>query len=215
VPNCPPDDWDRKKLDTLKAAKFEIADDNARQSFALSITACLASPHPVLRDGIAFEALSHMLRAQQLDEHTMRALLEDLTARLNSSEPWGVEQPFAALALSEVARADRIAPFLIEDELLQLLVDTQHWFINISDYRGFSEQEGWRHSVTHGADLMMQLALNPRIDVEGLQLIVSTIGTQVAPESHAYVHGEPERLVRPILSRHSEASWVKPSGRIG
>lgn len=196
---CPPPGWDRARLDALKAADFEIADANERAVFATSIVDCLGINDPALRDGIAFEALSHMLRGRQLSEDTMRALLEDLSARLGSNEPWGVERPFAALALAEVARADRIAPYLIEDELVQLLVDAQHWFINIEDYRGFSDADGWRHSVAHGADLMMQLALNPRIDKEGLQLIVATIGTQVAPERHAYVHGEPERLARPIL----------------
>ena len=36
----------------------------ARQAFAKVIVACLASPDPALRDGIAFEALSHMLRGE-------------------------------------------------------------------------------------------------------------------------------------------------------
>lgn len=210
---CPPAGWDRERLEALEAAGFEIADPNERAVFATSIVDCLGVNDPVLRDEIAFEALSHMLRGRQLSDATMRVLLVDLTARLSSNEPWGVERPFAALALSEVARADRIAPFLIEDERVQLLVDAQHWFINISDYRGFSDKEGWRHSVAHGADLLMQLALNPRIDTEGLQLIVSTIGTQVAPERHAYVHGEPERLARPVLFAAqrgvmSEAEWT-------
>lgn len=196
---CPPPGWDRARLDALKAADFEIADADERAVFATSIVACLGINDPDLRDGIAFEALSHMLRGRQLSEDTMRMLLQDLKVRLKSREPLGFEQPFAALALAEVARADRIAPYLIEDELVQLLADAQHWFINISDYRGFSDADGWRHAVAHGSDLLMQLALNPRIDKEGLRLIVSTVGTQVAPEPHAYVHGEPERLVRPIL----------------
>jgi hypothetical protein len=210
---CPPAGWDRARLEGLKAAEFEIADAAARETFAKAVTACLASPDPWLRDGVAFEALTHMLRARQLSDDTMRALLVDLTARLDSKEPWGVEQPFAALVLSEVARADRIKPYLSEDELVKLLVDAQHWFINISDYRGFSEAEGWRHAVAHGSDLLMQLALNPRIDAEGLRLIVSAVGVQVAPVGHAYVHGESERLMRPILfaaqrGAMSEGEWT-------
>ena len=210
--HCPPAGWDRARLEELKAEQFEFADADERQVFAKSIVDCLGIHDQELRDSIAFEALAHMLRGRQLSDDTMRALLMDLTARLNSNEPWGVEQPFAALALSEVARADRIAPFLIEDELVELLVDAQHWFIIIDDYRGFSDGEGWRHAVAHGSDLLMQLALNPRVDAEGLRLIVSTAATQVAPESHAYVHGEPERLARPVLfavqrGAMTEAEW--------
>ncbi len=215
-PGCPPDGWDRAKLEALKADGFEIVDVQERQDLAKAITACLASGDPLLRDGVAFEGLSRMLREGQLSEATMRALLEDLTARLKLEveDPLGFGQSFAALALSEVARADRIAPFMVEDELVTLLADAQHWFINISDYRGFSDAEGWRHAVAHGSDLLMQLALNPRIDAEGLRLIVSATGAQVAPESHAYVHGEPERLARPILFAAqrgvmSEAEWTQ------
>ena len=212
---CPPGGWDKPRLEALRADGFEIVDRPAREAFAKAITACLASPDPNLRDGVAFEALAHMLRERELSDDTMRALLVDLTARLKlqDDDRPGFEKPFAALALSEVARADRIAPFLIEDELVELLVDAQHWFINIDDYRGFSDGEGWRHAVAHGSDLLMQLALNPRVDAEGLSLIVSTAATQVAPESHAYVHGEPERLARPVLfavqrGAMTEAEWA-------
>ncbi|MDP3491672.1 MAG: DUF2785 domain-containing protein [Hyphomonadaceae bacterium] len=196
---CPPAGWDRDALVAAKAAGFEIADNEKRQAFAKAITDCLASPDPELRDGIAYEGLAHMLRAKQLSDETKQALLADLVARLDAPAGAGFEQPFAALALSEVARADRVEAFLSEDELIKLLVDAQHWFINVSDYRGFDEREGWRHGVAHGADLLMQLALNPRIDAEGLRLIVSAVGAQVAPEGHAYVFGESERLARPVL----------------
>lgn len=213
---CPPQGWDEAKLEALKADGFEIADASTREAFAKAITACLASPDPALRDGIAFEALTHMLRGRQLSNDTMRALLVELTARLKlaKEDPEGFGQSFAALSLSEVARADRIAAYLTEDELTTLLVDAQHWFINIEDYRGYSDAEGWRHSVAHGSDLLMQLSLNPRIDAEGLRLIVSAIGVQVAPRIHAYVHGEPERLARPILfaaqrGAMTEVEWTE------
>lgn len=212
-PLCPPAGWDRNRLDTLKASGFEIADVGERQAFAKQITACLGGAgDPELRDGIAFEALSHMLRGKQLDDVTKRALLVDLSARLAADDPAGFGQPFAALALSEVARADRIDPYLSEDELVKLLVEAQHWFINIQDYRGFSDTDGWRHAVAHGSDLLLQLVLNPRIDAEGMRVIVSAVGVQVAPKGHAYIHGESERLARPILFAAgrgvlSEAEW--------
>ncbi len=213
VEGCPPAGWSRAQLEDLKAAEFEIADAGAREAFAKVVTACLASPDPSLRDGVAFEALTHMLRGKQLSGETMRGLLVDLTTRLEAPDPHGFGQSFAALVLAEVARADRIEAYLTEDELTKLLVDAQHWFINITDYRGFSEADGWRHAVAHGSDLLMQLALNPRIDAEGLRLIVSAVSVQAAPPGHAFVHGESERLARPILfaaqrGAMSEAEWT-------
>lgn len=213
-PGCPVNAEQRAALEKLKASGFEIADDAERQAFAKAVTLCLASPDPWLRDGVAYESLTHMLRAKQLSDETKRALLADLTRRLSAPEGLGFEQPFAALALSEVARADRVEAFLTEDERVKLLVDAQHWFINISDYRGFDAKEGWRHGVAHGADLLMQLALNPKIDAEGLGVIVSAVGVQIAPNGHAYVFGESERLVRPVLFAAArgaldEAGWTQ------
>lgn len=213
APGCPPAGWDQAELDALKAAGFEIADVGERQAFAKGITACLASPHPTLRDEIAFEALTHMLRGKQLDDATKRALLVDLEARLEAVDPLGFGQPFAALALSEVARADRVEAFLTEQERVELLVKAQHWFINIKDYRGFDETEGWRHAVAHGSDLLMQLALNPKVDAEGLRMIVSAVGIQAVQSETAYTDGEAERLARPILfaaarGALSEQEWM-------
>ncbi len=134
-------------------------------------------------------------------------------ARLQAPDPYGIGQSFAALVLSEVARADRVQAFLTDDERVKLLVDAQHWFINISDYRGFDDADGWRHAVAHGSDLLTQLALNSKIDAEGLRLIVSAVGAQAAPQAHAYIHGESERLARPVLfaaarGAMDEAAWT-------
>lgn len=196
---CPPPGWDRDRLAGLKASGFEIADADARQAFAQQIVACLASPDPVMRDGIAYEALSKMLRAGQLSDATKRSLMADLGALLEGPEGAGFARPFAALALSEVARADRIEPFLDADQRARLLAASLRWFAEISDYRGFSDGEGWRHGVAHGADLLMQLALNPELETQELRQIVSAIGAKVAPVGVSYVYGESERLARPVL----------------
>ena len=81
----------------------------------------------------------------------------------------------------------------------QDLVDTASSYLqNVSDYRGFVPQVGWRHGVAHGADLAMQLTLNPALSrAQQLQLL-QAIGRQVAP-AHAYRFGEPGRLARPVL----------------
>ena len=196
--DCLPAGWEPEQADALKAADFEIVETAEREAFAKEIVYCLDNAVPERRE-FAFDALSHMLREKQLSDATKRGLLVLLTDWMSARDVMGYRQPYAALALSEVARADRIDPFLTEDELVKLLVEAQHWFINVQDYRGFSDKEGWRHAVAHGSDLLLQLVLNPRIDAEGMRVIVSAVGVQVAPKGHAYIHGESERLARPIL----------------
>jgi uncharacterized protein DUF2785 len=211
---CIPPGMTNEGLSELKAAGFEIKDDAERQAFAKAITACLGSPDPGLRDGVAYEALTHMLRGKQLSVDTMKVLLVDLQGKLEGPPGEGFVQPFAALALSEIARADRIEAYLSNEELLGLVVKGQHYLINVQDYRGFDAKEGWRHGVAHGSDLLMQLVLNPRLDKEALGLVVSAVGTQVAPKGHAYVFGESERLARPVLfaaarGAKTEGEWAE------
>jgi hypothetical protein len=196
---CPPAGYDRAALDALKANDWAIADDAARNALARAMTACVADADPTMRDGIAFEGLQHWLRAKQLTPATMLALADDLEARLTAPEGAGFERPFAALILSEVARADRIAPYLSASRRAQLLSAATAYVRGVTDYRGFDATEGWRHGVAHGSDLLLQLALNPALGRDDLIAIRDAVETQIAPDGHFYIYGESERLARPIL----------------
>lgn len=196
---CAPAGYDRAQLEALRAAEWEIADDAARRAFALALPACLASPDPFFRDGVAYEALAHMLRGDQLDAETQSALLADVLPRLESDDPNGFEQPFAALALSELVRADRIAPYMSDATRADVLDRTLAYFGGVRDYRGYDAREGWRHGVAHGADVLLQFAVSEQTSRADLVRIRDAIAAQVAPDGHFYIYGEPERLARPII----------------
>lgn len=211
---CPPDGWDHARLVALKEADFEIPDTAQRLSFARSVVACVASPDPFLRDGIAFEALSHMLRADQLDTGTKIAIARDLLDRLDSRDPAGFEAPFAALLLSEIVRADGVRRYL-SDAIRSGIADAAASYVAaVQDYRGFDEREGWRHGVAHGADLLMQLGRDPNLnDPARLGRLRDAVAAQVAPTGHFYIYGESERLMQPVimLARRglfTEADWT-------
>jgi hypothetical protein len=144
----------------------------------------------------------------------MRALAADLERRLSAPDPNGFERPFAALVLSEVARADRIEPYLDAEARRRLFDDAIAYFSNVRDYRGFDAREGWRHGVAHGADLMLQLSLNPALGKPEIERIMTAIAGQVTPGEHFYIYGEPERLARPIVFMSqrgllTEAEWTR------
>lgn len=229
---CPPAGQTRDSLLALKAADWKVADDTARQNLALALQACLASPDPALRDEIGFDALSHWMRSAQLSPatlHTLRATqLAQLTQSAQSAQSAqpkpspaqasglgesggaasGFAQPFAALTLAEVARVDRKQAFLTPEQRQQLVSVATSWLAALRDYRGFDEKEGWRHGVAHGADLMLQLSLNPALDKPQMEAMLAAIAAQVAigPDSHFYRYGEGERLMAPVfyLARRSE-----------
>lgn len=199
APTCRPAGYERAQLDALKASEWAIADDAARNTFARALTACLGDPDPAIRDGIAFEALQYYMRNTQLTQETLAALNTDLQTQLTGPDPQGFRRPFAALVLADVARTDRVAPWMSAEQRTQLIDASVAYLRGIDDYRGFTPGEGYRHAPAHTADLMLQLVLNPAVGKADLIRIRDAITSQIAPASHYYIHGESERLARPIL----------------
>jgi hypothetical protein len=211
---CPPPGWSKQELLALRTREFALADDAARQKLALGLLACTGSPDPVLRDQVMFEALATWLRAGQISAATRDAMLAQLLPQIQPDypDPSGVQRPFAALALSELARVDRVAPYLDAAQRQVLLQAASTYLQTQRDYRGYDEQLGWRHGIAHGSDLLMQLALNPALNRAQLDQILAAVASQVAPSGHFYIYGEPERLARPVqyaLARgiYSTAEW--------
>lgn len=210
---CRPAGYDRAQLDALKANQWAIADEAARNAFALALADCLGDPDTAVRDGLAFEGLQHYMRAAQLNTETLAALNTNLQAKLTAPDPQGFQRPFAALVLADVARTDRIAPWMSEAQRAQLIDAAITYMRGITDYRGFTPGEGYRHATAHTADLMLQLVLNPAVGKPDLIRIRDAIASQIAPAGHSYVTGESERLATPILymatrNVFDEAEWT-------
>lgn len=210
---CPPEGTDRASLDLLKQQEFALADDAQRQTLAVALVGCLGDPDPALRDGIAYEALTAWMRGKQLSEDTRRQLMKSLYKTLEADDPQGFARPFSALVLSEVARTDRIEPWLSKKERTDMVTRATRYLSGVTDYRGYDASEGWRHGVAHGADWLLQLASNEQVDRKQVDRILAALATQIVPEQgHAYVFGEPGRLARPVIfiakrGLLSEAQW--------
>lgn len=212
---CPPPGWSTEELRALKSGAFVVAGDERRQQLALGLTGCLADADPALRDGIAFEAYSTWLRAGLLTEASRLELLRQLLPAIapEQSDAAGFRQPFSALVLAELARADRKASYLTPAQRQALVEAASSYLESVRDYRGYDPREGWRHGVAHGSDLLMQLALNEALTKPQLDRILQAVKQQVAPPGeHFYIYGESERLARPLLfvamrGLHSPEEW--------
>lgn len=218
--SCPPDGWSLTRLEALKNDGFRIADAFQRHDLAIALTACLGHPKPELRDGIAFGALASWMRGGQLDLATVRTIRADLLKALARTDPEGFSASFSALALSEVARTDRLQPWMSAEERDDLVRGAAMFLAKVNDYRAFSEADGFRHAVAHGADLVLQLALNPAVGKTQIDHMMLAVAAQVAPPGTiAYWAGEPDRLARAILfiaqrKLHSDAEWQSFFGEI-
>ena len=169
---------------------------------------CLGETDPAVRDGLAYAGLTTLLRSDALSHEEMRALRDDLYARLEIESDDGFAEPFIALVLSEIARTDRIEAYLSDEEFQTLVDRAARYLSNVSDYRGYSDDQGWRHGVAHGADWARQLILNDRISAKQTKTLLDAVKAQVqAGAGHAYIYGEASRLARPVLfaARKGEA----------
>lgn len=217
---CPPAGWGANDLEQFKRDKFAMTDARARRSLALGLLGCLGDPNPRLRDGIAFEALTAWLRAGALDQPTVSELSDRLLPLLTAPDAGGFRRPFAALVIAEVARTDRIKPWMAASARDALVQAASAYLAGIQDYRALSDTEGFRHGVAHGADFALQLVLNPAVTKPQLDRLLAAIGAQVSPRHPvAYTAGESDRLARPVLfmaerGLHSDEEWKAWFGQV-
>ena len=202
------------EIGALQKSGYEDLTSAKVNELALLFLPCVGSSNPDIRDGMVYASLSSLLRGKRLEPSTQNQVLVHLLSALDGPpDGGGFLKPFAALNISELARADRITPYLSTDMRVHLVASTTSYLTNIADYRGYNDHEGWRHGVAHSADIVLQLSLNPNINDTQLTALRSAIGAQIVPQGgHTYIYGETERLARPILymiaqGRFSADNW--------
>ena len=186
----------------VEVAALDDATPGDRDDLVSDLFDCLGHPDPAVRDDLAYATLAAWLRGDAVSPAERGDLLVDLSAELapKHPDPHGFRPPFAALVLSEVARTDRVSAWMTDEQRRRLVAAATHYLANVRDYRGFVDGEGWRHGVAHGADLVMQLVLNPALDAQARRQLLDAVAVQVAPPgAPPYVHTESERLARPVL----------------
>jgi hypothetical protein len=215
--DCTPEGWTGDELAALRTTEFKVEDDTRRNALALALADCLGDADPQVRDGLAFEALARWMRTKPmlLTPETVASLREKLQPQLTGEldDPEGVHRPFVALVMAEVARTDRVEPWLTPEQRDALVTDASGFLYGVKDYRGFIDGQGWRHGVAHGSDLALQLAVNPAVDRAQLDELLGALRSQVVADGkHAYIHGEPGRLARAVFfianrNLHDAAFW--------
>jgi hypothetical protein len=185
-----------------------------RHAAALLLVKCLGDADPKVRDALAFEGLSAVMRSGALEQRTLTQLKSDLLAQVARPDGSAILGSFSALTLSEIARTDRIKPWMLDADRQELVDAAAAFLEGVKDYRAFSNDGGFVHAVAHGADFVLQLALNPAIAKPQLDRLLAAIATQVAPQDPhvAYWAGEPDRLARAVIfiaqrKLHADAEW--------
>ncbi|MBH9553784.1 DUF2785 domain-containing protein [Inhella gelatinilytica] len=196
TPTCP----DRSTVEQARAA-------DQREALLPALVQCLGSTDPTQRDALGFETLSLWLRGKQLGPNAHLRLLAELEGQWLLDDN-GVRRSFVLLSLAEVARSDRIQPWLSTEGRRALLDSALQRVQAWSDYRDFDDTVGWRHGIAHGADLLLQLALHPAHGPAEQAQILTALGSQVlAQGQHAYQAGEGARLARATIWALIKSDW--------
>ncbi|TSA86351.1 DUF2785 domain-containing protein [Deinococcus detaillensis] len=164
----------------------------------------LASPDPTVRDEQAYMTLSEWTQAGHFD-----AVLAELGARTTAllRAPDILSRSFSALILGEAVRRDTN---LLREQGKELafrllwypsaLAAWHHWYPNEADVRSFEEGTGWIHTVAHGADTALALALHPQASAADLQLILDTLTARLRSLPLYLSQTEDDRLALAVLA---------------
>lgn len=86
------------------------------------------------------------MRSGQLSPELRAQLRDRLCKMLEQPDEEGFRQPFAALVLSEIARTDRMGMWMSSKERLAMVKAATNYLRSVQDYRGFDDEQGWRHA---------------------------------------------------------------------
>jgi hypothetical protein len=195
--------------------RFAAIDSAELPRYLVEVLPCLDSLDPFYRDKLAYEGTASLLRRDGDLTPELSAALGNfqtaLTEKLSSKDPHGVIKPFAVILLAEVARTDRIHNWMAPQQRLELIQTAHDYLTELDDYRAFEDGVGFRHGVAHGADLILQLALNQAIPADQLMPLVTAIDASiVTKDSTPYTTGEPGRLIRALFYLLQRAADSEP-----
>ena len=141
---------------TIAASSFaqpcpDVRSAPDRHASALLLANCLGDPDPKVRDALAFEGLSSLMRSGSFEQRTLADLRSRLLEQLRRPAGSAILRSFSALTLSEIARTDRVKAWMTDAEREELVDAAAGFLGSISDYRAFSNQEGFVHAASRNS----------------------------------------------------------------
>jgi hypothetical protein len=203
-PVAPPPASDRQYFRDIAAHQFAVPAGASAFALAQQLTLWLASPDPTLRDDLAYTILDQWIRHAQLTDAQLLTLLpqlqQNLTSGIGESGTDSVFlRSFSALTLASFAERDLQQPFLSPAQYRALLASALAYLRDERDTRGFDPTQGWIHSTAHTADLLANLARDPRFTPADQQALFSAVEQRLASAGRIYTFGEQDRLAVALL----------------
>jgi hypothetical protein len=201
------------------AADFALPEGRALPDLLDELLDAMCSPDPALRDEQVYPVLTAWIVGGHLDGQ-LSALGQRVTGLL--AHPQIQARTFAALILAALVHRDTAAA-LVDTETLAGWTDRfAQWWLAETDLRGWDDQLGWLHAMAHGADVIGELGLSPRLGGDDLAGLLNLACTRLlTPTGYVFAHQEDDRvalalatvLTRPELPAAAATGWLAPVRR--
>ncbi|TGB01027.1 DUF2785 domain-containing protein [Halobacillus salinus] len=188
----------------------------------LSMIAHIGSTDPELRDELIYRGFVKMIIHQdQLSSTTLEELLticlDDLLMKgIGEKNTDSVfTRAFTTLLMTLIVYRDNEDNFLPASKVTTTKEHVIRYINEEQDLRGYVLQKGWAHSVAHVADLVDELAKNPKVDTEDHRNLLLPLWNKVLTGDSVYLHDEDERILIPTmemldrgLDSHILENWI-------
>ena len=195
---------DRQYFRDIAAHQFAVPPGTSAAALAPELIAWLGSPDPELRDTLAYTILDAWIRHTQLIDAQLLTILPQLQHNLTIDiGGFGTDSVFlrsySALILASFAERDLQQPFLSPGQYRALLASAFAYLRDERDNRGFDPVKGWVHSTAHTADLLANLARNPRFTPADQSALFTGVEQRLRSATSVYTYGEQDRLAVALL----------------
>jgi hypothetical protein len=196
------------------ATDFAVPSGRVLPELADELLDALCSPDPALRDEQAYPVLAAWIMAGRLDGQ-LTGLGEQVIGLL--AHPQIQARTFAALILAVAVHRDTAAAVLETETVRRWTERFADWWLAETDLRGWDDKLGWLHAVAHGADMIGELGLSPRLGGDDLaRLLDLACSRLLAPTSYVFAHQEDDRvalamatvLTRSELTAGAATGWL-------
>ncbi len=156
----------------------------------------LGHPDPVVRDQQAYVTLAEWLEKGHLDG-VLRELGDECAMNLSSDNVR--LRSFSALILAGAVSRQRKTGLLKMHLPHIWYACWERWYSNEPDVRSYDDQEGWIHTVAHGADFAREWALYQR-DNDTLRHLTEHLHERIRTVSTELNQSEDDRLALAYLA---------------
>jgi hypothetical protein len=197
----------KAELTVVLRRKERAWTEESKLSIVRSMMEHIGATDSELRDDLIYSCFWQLISENELKHEVLIELLHLCLSDqflLKGIEENGTDtvftRSFTTLLIALILRKDNEDHFLTED-VLEKVKDSLLCYIHLeNDVRGYVPIKGWAHSVAHAADAFDQLVQSQKINIACYPKILNALWQKIFHSSSVYIHGEDERVLRPIIS---------------